>query len=136
VRARRGIEGRLRELGLTRKDRIYADSSRPEIIAALRAVGFNVKAAKKGHDSIVAGIDRLKSLPMFVHEDSDDIIVELENYTWQQDRGGSFHSKPIDKFNHAVDAMRYWAIMELQPRSMHGMRRKVKKAKSSLKLWR
>ena len=130
------IEGRLKELGITRKDRIYADSSRPEIIAALRAVGLNVKPARKGRDSIVAGIDRLKSLPLFVHEDSDDIIVELENYTWQQDRGGTFHSKPIDKYNHAIDAMRYWAIMELQASRMSSHGRKTRKAKSSLRIWR
>lgn len=38
-----------------------------------------------------------------------NFLTEIQNYQWDKDRFGSFINKPIDDFNHLMDAMRYAA---------------------------
>jgi phage terminase large subunit len=53
---------------------------------------------------------------IFVHINSQNLQRELENYTWQRDRKTEqILDKPIDEFNHGMDAMRYWGMEELEP---------------------
>jgi phage terminase large subunit len=36
------------------------------------------------------------------------MIEELENYTWQKDKQtNEYINKPVDSFNHVIDATRY-----------------------------
>jgi phage terminase large subunit len=36
------------------------------------------------------------------------MITELQNYSWQRDKQtGEYINKPIDAFNHCIDAWRY-----------------------------
>ena len=37
----------------------------------------------------------------------DNLIKEMRNYKWVEDKNGKLLNKPIDAFNHAIDAMRY-----------------------------
>ena len=89
--------------------RIYADSAEPKSIEELRRSGFDVDGATKGPDSINYGIDWLQSKRIHVTERSTNLINELEAYSWKQDRNGLATRKPIDDFNHAIDAVRYGA---------------------------
>ena len=90
---------------------IYADSAEPKTIDELRRYGFNIKGASKGKDSISFGIDILQQNDFKVTETSTNLIKELRSYTWDKDRQGATLNKPIDAFNHAIDAMRYFAMM-------------------------
>lgn len=36
-----------------------------------------------------------------------NFITEISNYTWDTDRFGNRVNRPIDDFNHLMDAMRY-----------------------------
>ena len=36
-----------------------------------------------------------------------NFITEISNYTWDKDKFGKKINKPIDDFNHLMDAMRY-----------------------------
>ena len=36
-----------------------------------------------------------------------NFITEIGNYTWDEDRLGNKINRPIDDFNHLMDAMRY-----------------------------
>lgn len=89
------------------KDVIYADSAEPKSIAELRAGGYTVKPAIKGADSVRAGIDWIQSHRLVVSKSSLNLIKELRNYTWEKDRDGKPLNKPIDSWNHLLDAMRY-----------------------------
>jgi len=44
---------------------------------------------------------------------SKNLINELQNYIWMRDKEGNKINKPIDKYNHAIDAMRYATSMQL-----------------------
>ena len=42
-----------------------------------------------------------------VTANSTNLIKELRNYTWDTDKTGRTINKPIDNWNHAIDAVRY-----------------------------
>lgn len=92
---------------------IYADAAEPKSIAEIRRYGFNIKAADKGRDSINYGINILQQYNFKVTKRSVNLIKELRSYTWDTDKAGNTLNKPIDAFNHGIDAMRYFAIMKL-----------------------
>lgn len=88
---------------------IVADSSRPAMINHLRAHGFpKVMGAVKGKDSIVEGVEFLRSLDIVVHPRCVNTINELKRYRYKVDPKTD-QILPIfeDKFNHVIDALRY-----------------------------
>ena len=101
------ISDKLRDLGLTRHDEIWADSAEPKSIEELHRMGWNVKPTAKGRDSIMIGIDVLKRHKLVVTTDSPNLVKELQNYKWLEDKNGNLLNKPVDKYNHAIDAIRY-----------------------------
>ena len=101
------ISDKFREFGLTRYDEIWADSAEPKSIEELHRMGWNVKPTAKGADSVMAGIDILKRHRIHVVKDSLNAIKEFQNYKWQEDKNGNLLNRPIDAFNHAIDATRY-----------------------------
>ena len=110
------IETRYKELEIDRHAKQYADSARPDSIAELSGVGYNVIPVHKNPGSINSGINRVQRFRIFVHIDSQNLQRELENYTWQRDRKTEqILDKPIDEFNHGLDAVRYWGMEELEP---------------------
>ena len=103
----RDISDKFQELGLTRYDEIWADSAEPKSIEELHRMGWNVKPTAKGNDSIMAGIDILKRYKIFVTKNSKNLIKEFQNYKWQEDKNGNLLNRPVDNFNHGIDATRY-----------------------------
>ena len=90
------------------KDRyIIADSAEPKSIQEIRVGGVRVKGATKGRDSIMHGISLIQEHDILVTKRSANIINELQNYQWQTDKEGETINKPIDSFNHSIDAIRY-----------------------------
>jgi phage terminase large subunit len=91
------------------KSVIIADSSEPKSIEEMRRAGIQrIRAAKKGQDSVMHGIQKLQNYEIIIHCSCLEIITEFENYTYQKDKKtDSFINKPIDDFNHYIDALRY-----------------------------
>ncbi len=82
---------------------IVADCAEPRLINELRAKGLNILEAVKGQGSVTHGITILQDYDLIVDEDSVDLIKELNNYCWLEKKSKT----PIDKHNHALDAIRY-----------------------------
>lgn len=91
------------------KEVIIADGAEPKSIEELRRLGLNrIKSAKKGKDSILNGIQYLQQFKIYIHPSCINTITEFENYTWKKDKStGEYINKPIDTFNHIIDALRY-----------------------------
>jgi len=104
------IVSMLKQLDIDRHEMI-ADWSEPRSVEELRRAGFNIKATT--NKSINQGIDVLKRFKIFVTEESTNVINEFQRYKWLKDKDGLMLNKPIDAFNHAMDAMRYVALMKL-----------------------
>ena len=99
---------------------IYADSAEPKTIDDLYLMGWNVHPVVKGKDSIMWGIDLMKQHSIHITKSSINLIKEFRNYTYDKDKEGKHINKPINLFDHGIDAVRY-AVMMVQ-RSKHEYR--------------
>jgi len=97
----------LRDSGVHRSDVIICDSAEPKSIDEIHGHGFNTHGARKGRDSVKNGIQFLHSRPLLITSRSVNLIKELRNYKWKEDKNGKQLNEPVDEFNHAIDAMRY-----------------------------
>ena len=97
----------LRDNGVNRSDVIVCDSAEPKSIDEIHGHGFNTHGARKGRDSVRSGIQFLHSRPLLITARSVNLIKELRNYKWKEDKNGKQLNEPVDQFNHAIDAMRY-----------------------------
>lgn len=104
-------------LRVNQKALIYADSAEPKTIEEIRRSGFNIMPTVKGADSITFGISILQEQQILITSDSVNLIKEFRNYTWDKDKNGAKLNKPIDDFNHGIDAIRYYAMMKLKKTS-------------------
>lgn len=96
-----------------KKEKIRADSAEPKSIDRLRTLGLKgIRPARKGKDSINNGIDFLQDYKIYVSPKCQNFITEISNYTWDKDLNGKMLNKPVDSFNHLMDAMRY-AVEEI-----------------------
>lgn len=93
---------------------IYADSAEPKSIAELSHYRHQVLPVSKGRDSIVYGINLINQNEIYVTARSKNLIKELSNYIWMKDKEGNTLNKPIDAFNHAIDAARYALTSQLE----------------------
>ena len=91
------------------RDLIVGDSAEPRLISELTR-NNNIVAAIKGQGSITYGISLLQDYDLIIDEESTDLIKELNNYCWLEKKSQT----PVDKFNHAIDALRYAVSYQLQ----------------------
>lgn len=90
---------------ISNRDTIYADSAEPKSIDYIKRKGYNIRPTKKGADSILSGIDTLKRYRLYYT--GRNLQMEFTNYRWKEDINGEPTNKPIDRYNHAMDAVRY-----------------------------
>jgi phage terminase large subunit len=85
-----------------------ADSAEPKSITELTRLGMKIQGAIKGQDSIMFGIQKMQQEKFLVTDRSINLIKELRMYSWATNREGESLNKPIDDYNHAIDAVRYY----------------------------
>ena len=110
------IAEKAKEAGVTRSDIIIADSAEPKSIAEIHNAGLWIVPTVKGSDSISVGIDILRRYKWNITRRSVGLIEEVQSYKYKTDRDGNKTNTPIDRFNHAIDATRYFALMKLNVR--------------------
>jgi phage terminase large subunit len=90
------------------KWKTVADTARPELIAYMKARGFNIEAAAKGAGSVEDGIEFLRGYDICVHPSCTHVADELTHYSYVVDKlTGEVLPKLADKDNHTIDALRY-----------------------------
>lgn len=104
------LSDRYAENGVKSYEEIIADSAEPKSIEELNRYGWRVYACTKGPDSINYGINLMQQQPFKVTSRSKNLKKELQLYTWDADKSGNTLNKPVDKWNHAIDAARYAAM--------------------------
>lgn len=101
-----------------RRTEIIADSAEPKSIEEIRRGGFRIRGATKGKDSILNGINLLQAYKINITKTSLNLIKEFRNYQWVQDKHtGEYINKPIDDYNHGIDAVRYVALIKIGNKS-------------------
>lgn len=104
---------RLEQLKIKKDLPIYAESSEPKSNAEIEQQGYYIVPVVKGEDSVRFGINILKGYKVYYTRRSVDIDTEVRKYKWAEDKNGNSLNVPVDKFNHAMDAIRYFAMMAL-----------------------
>lgn len=94
-------------LDINKNDFIIADSAEPKSITEIWREGYNIIGAKKGDGSINYGINLIKKYVLCIDPTSINLQTELRNYQWSKDRLKNILPKPVDKFNHLIDSLRY-----------------------------
>lgn len=101
----------------------YCDSAEPKSIRELSENGVNARPVTKGSDSINYGIQIIQNNEYLVTSKSLNIITELRKYAWDKDKKtGDKLNKPIDNYNHAMDAWRYHEMESLGKKFTHDIR--------------
>lgn len=90
-------------------DLIICDNSEPRLISELKNMGLNIKPTIKKKGSILSGIALMQDYQIVVDRESNGIIREINNYVWHER-----NQRPVDKFNHYIDAIRYSLMYLLQ----------------------
>ncbi len=88
----------------------YCDPARPEYINKLRSCGLDARKGKRELEPGIAIVNKyLNDGMLFMdYNNVPNTIGEFESYHYEEDDTGSIlRNKPIDKNNHAMDALRY-----------------------------
>ena len=97
--------------------KVISESADPGLIQEISNSGILIYPVDKSNinskSSILAGIDKMLELNLKVTRRSYNLLYELRKYTWDKDKDGNYINKPIDKYNHALDAARYWVLGEV-----------------------
>lgn len=109
---------KMKKIGVPMDAPIFADGAEPKTCTELRALGFSGVRNVKGNDKkILFGISVMNSHDLYHLSDSLAIKSEGMKYKWLEDKEtGEPTNKPIDGFNHALDAARYVAVKKLANR--------------------
>lgn len=100
------LSAKMVALGIDGK--IYADAAEPKSIEELRQLEWDIEAAPKGPDSIRNGINgMLEYEETYYTESSEGASQEIQNYKWALDKNKEPTNKPVDAWNHWMDAARY-----------------------------
>jgi phage terminase large subunit len=98
---------------------IFADSKENRLIPDLKGRGVTgIKECIKGPGSVLSGIKLMQDFKIIVDPSSTDIGAEFNNYVWSDKKSGV----PIDAYNHAIDAIRYYVQSIIKPKPTKGQR--------------
>ena len=94
---------------------VYAESADPRLLDEIGLGGVVIYSVDKGPGSIMAGINHLLSMEIFVTKRSVHIQEELRKYVWARDKDGNYLNLPDPNtgFDHACDAFRYYCLAVL-----------------------
>lgn len=97
--------------------KVISESADPRLIQEISNSGILIYPVDKSNinskSSILAGVGKMLELNLKVTRRSYNLLYELRKYTWDKDKDGNYINKPIDKYNHALDAARYWVLGEV-----------------------
>lgn len=83
---------------------IFADSARPDLIAEIRNMGYNVIEANK---KVEEGLDFIRANQIVLDSNSENLINEYDNYKYKKDRNNNITDEIIKLNDDLMDAMRY-----------------------------
>lgn len=99
--------------------KVISENADPRLIQEIYNAGINIYAVEKFKGSIMAGIQKMQEFKICITKNSTNAIKEFKNYTYLQDKEGKWRNEPIDKFNHIIDAVRYWVLAEILGRILN-----------------
>lgn len=99
------IATRMKDLEIESYSEIFCDNAEPKTIEEMVRQGFNAIPCDK--KSILEGIRKVKSTPLFLLSTSENLIKEIKNYKWKKDKDGNVLDAPVKFRDDGMDSMRY-----------------------------
>jgi phage terminase large subunit len=97
-----------------------SESADPRLVQEIANAGILIYPVSKGPDSVLAGIEKMRELNIKITKRSYNLLHEFRNYTWDKDKDGHYINKPVDQYNHGIDAARYWVLGEILGKMQSG----------------
>jgi phage terminase large subunit len=97
---------KMQTLGISKAHHIYADSARPDQIAAIKRAGYSISKSNK---KIEEGLDFMKRFELHLDPVGMNTIKEFRQYSYKKVHN-VITDQPVDYLNHSIDAARYAAI--------------------------
>lgn len=118
------IGQKMKNIDFPKSRLIAADSAQPGSIKEIRRFGYKVYPTKKLRNSVIFGINLVQRYEIQVTARSKNILRELKTYMYKQDKdSGDWYNEPEMGNDHALDAMRYYALNFLTTRRGKSNRR-------------
>ncbi|MBF0651261.1 PBSX family phage terminase large subunit [Dysgonomonas sp. GY75] len=95
------------------KMKVMSESADPRLIQEVANAGILIYPVEKFQGSVLAGIQKMQEYNIKITKRSYNLINEFRNYVWDKDKDGNYINQPVDKFNHGIDAARYWILGEI-----------------------
>lgn len=91
---------------------VYPDPENPAAIKELEDRNVNIREVRKGKDSVVNGINKVRELfrqnRLHIHKSCSNLIEELESYHYPDSKNDrNDKENPVKDGDHACDALRY-----------------------------
>jgi len=102
---------------------VVCDSAEPKSIQELINYGVRAIPAKKGPDSVNHGINWLRQQKIIIDVRCQNTKNEFQTYRWKEDKDGNVLPVPVDRDNHAIDAIRYGLEEHMEIRRARAVRR-------------
>ena len=105
---------------------VMSESADPRLVDEIANAGISIYPVDKSGPSIIAGIEKMLEMEIYVTERSYNLLNEFRNYVWDKDKDGHPINRPADgQADHAIDGCRYYVLGKilgkiLQPKSYEG----------------
>lgn len=104
-----------KEIGVSKTIEIFCDNAEPKTIEEINRAGYNAFPADK---DVTEGIRKVKGMPLYITENSSNIVSEIKGYKWKTDINGKIvkdkdKDEPVKLNDHAMDAIRYAVFTKL-----------------------
>ena len=91
--------------------KVMSESADPRLIDEISNAGIKIYPVEKGSGSIIAGIEKMLEMEIYITERSYNMLMEFRNYVWDKDKDGRPVNQPADgQADHLIDAVRYYIL--------------------------
>jgi phage terminase large subunit len=111
--------------------KVISESADPRLIDEIHNAGILIYPVDKSGKSIIAGIEKMLEMEIYVTERSYNMLSEFRNYVWDKDKDGRPINRPADgQMDHLCDAVRYYVLGMLLGKII-----KPKKIPENINIW-
>lgn len=91
--------------------KVMSESADPRLIDEIHNAGVLIYPVDKSGRSIIAGIEKMLEMEIYVTERSYNMLSEFRNYVWDKDKDGRPINQPAQgQQDHLIDAVRYYVL--------------------------
>ena len=93
---------------------VMSESADPRLVDEIANAGILIYPVDKSGRSVIAGIEKMLEMEIYVTERSYNLLVEFRHYVWDKDKDGRPINQPAEgQQDHAIDAARYYVLAKI-----------------------